>query len=195
MAWYDPKLAPRIRAIRELQRTQFLPLDVIKDMLAGESVPYGEKDILDSVARAVSGRMSQRRLSRTALLRTGAEESELDWLIEHDFVTPETTDGEEHWTGDDLALVEAIGSARRAGLTDTMIPVQVLEKYRELMRQVVRFEVELFQTSIVPQSEDNLTQLADMAMDHSERLLTILRRKQLVPVLELALKTEAKVES
>ena len=194
MAWYDPGLAPRIRAIRELQRTQFLPLDVIKDMLDGQRLPYGEKDILESVTRAVSGRMSQRRLSRSALLRTGAVESELDWLVEHDFATPETADGEEHWTGDDLALVEAIGSARRAGLTNKMIPVQVLEKYRALMRQVVSFEVELFQANIVPQSDDRLMQLADMAMEHSERLLTILRRKQLVPVLEIALGSQAEVE-
>ena len=195
MAWYDPRLAPRIRAIRELQRTQFLPLDVIKEMLEGESGAYAERDILESVARAVSGRMSRRRLSRTALLRTGAEASDLDWLVTNDFAAPDVTDGEEHWSGDDLALVEAIGSARRAGLSPAMIPIEVLKKYRELMRDVVRFEIELFQRDIVPNSKDKLIPLADTAVEHSERLLMLVRRKQLVPVLKAALQSQQKAKS
>ena len=39
MAWYDPALIPRIEAIKELQRSRFLPLDVIKQVLEGADEP------------------------------------------------------------------------------------------------------------------------------------------------------------
>src|SRR5437868_6456142 len=36
MSWYAPSLVSRVKAIKELQQRQFLPLDVIRDALAKE---------------------------------------------------------------------------------------------------------------------------------------------------------------
>ncbi|MEC8025572.1 MAG: MerR family transcriptional regulator, partial [Myxococcota bacterium] len=190
MAWYDPSLAPRIRAIRELQRTRFLPLDVIKDMLDGQPVVASGEAIVDSVARAVRERMSQQQLSRDALLRTGIAVSELDWLVAHGFSTPESRDGNEYWSGDDLALVETIASARRSGLSSEILPIEVLHRFHTVVQQVVRLEVELFSRQVVPQAGDKLVPLTDAAVEHAERLIRILRRKLMIPVLEAMLPAE-----
>ena len=184
MAWYDPAMAPRIRAIRELQRTQFLPLDVIKDMLDGQGAATGEAAIVESVARAVRSRMDARRLSRAALIRTGAAAADLDWLVREGLATPTAADGEELWSGDDLALAETIVSARQSGLTEEMLPVSVLLEFQRVVQQLVQLEVQLFSRDIVPRAPQRLEELSDAAVDHSERLIRVLRRKHLVPALQ-----------
>ena len=187
MAWYDPAEAPRIRAIRELQRTQFLPLDVIREMLDGGGGFFSENEVVDSVARAVRGRVSERKLSREALLRTGVDDEDLDWLVMQGLVTPVRVDGTEYWEGDDLMLAETVASARRAGLSAEMLPLEVLQRYEEVVQQLVRLEVELFSRGIVPRAGNSLGPLADEAVEHSERLIRILRRKHLVPMLRTAI--------
>ena len=71
MAWYEPALVERVKAIRELRSAQFLPLDVIKQALNGSRPRHNSKrceDIGGDDHGGGSGRVLQTGTSQTYTL-------------------------------------------------------------------------------------------------------------------------------
>ena len=54
MAYYDVALVPRIKAIKELQRTRFLPLRVIRDLLDGALPSPDERKTTAAIRRSAA---------------------------------------------------------------------------------------------------------------------------------------------
>lgn len=189
MAYYDAAIIPRIRTIKELQRTRFLPLRVIKELLDG-SGPAAGPDPEAAISRVLQDMAPSRSKTRADLIADGMPGTELDWFQELGIVSPDGKGNEQAFSGDDLELVETLNEARKAGITREMLPPTILEPYVRCIHELVRTEVRMFREGVVPVSGDNLPALAEAATVLSERLVVLLRRKMLVPTLREVLVEE-----
>jgi DNA-binding transcriptional MerR regulator len=195
MAWYDPALVPRIQAIKAIQRTRFLPLRVIKEVLDESSVgttsSAGETAAEAALTRSLERLAPRDRRTHAELVAAGMPADQLAELGRFGVVTPLEGSGESAvYGGDDLAILQTLGAARRAGITPAMLPHTILEPYVRALAELVRVELTLFRTGIVPRAGADLEPIVDAATELSERLVVLLRRKLLLPMLK-ELKEEA----
>jgi DNA-binding transcriptional MerR regulator len=184
MAYYDPRLVPRIRAIKEAQRSRFLPLSVIREALDASALDAPLDDALLAIERSLKAREATGRRTRAELLAAGMPAEELSFFVSLGAVTPIRDErGDECFTGDDLQLLQTLGAARRAGISPSMLPHTILGSYVQAIGELVRVELELFRNGIVPRAGDDLDAVVDSATQLSERLVILLRRKLLLPML------------
>ncbi len=188
MAWYDAGLVSRIRAIKEIQRTQFLPLRMIKAALEGAPSDDTDALVAHTLAQGLAALAKQERRTRTQLVDGGMPADQLAYFESLGILSPEPGPGGERiYAGDDLALLRTLGAARRAGLSADMLPHTILEPYLRAIGELVRVELKLFKSQVVPRSGQSLPVLVEHAARLSEQLITLLRRKMLLPMLaELA---------
>ncbi len=191
MAWYDPSLVTRVGAIKELQRTRFLPLKVIKEILDGvEQVERGPDRMVASVAEAIRRLESGPPVSREDLLDGEIDARDLEWLRRIGLINPVDIEAQEFFQGEDLALIRTLIKARREGLTPEMLPPSILASYVEAIRHLVRLEIQMFRMGVIPRAGQNADVLTGAAVEISERLVVLLRRKLLVSTLETILQEE-----
>lgn len=185
MAYYDIALIPRVRAIKRLQRTLFLPLRVIRQVLdrLGDGEVPADVAVEATVARVLGDLAPRESLSRRQLVAAGMTEDELRLFESIGIATPEIVDGEPVYRGDDVSLLRVLGQARRAGLTAQMLPTEVLRDYVDAVQRLIRLELVLFRDGVVPAAGDDLAKLTEVATTLSERLVVLLRRKLLLPTL------------
>jgi len=193
MAYYDADLVPRIQAIKDLQRTHFLPLKVIKDILEGARPGTEDQLAVEAIARVLEEESQKQQKTRSMLLEAGHPVEEIDWLRDNQFIIPELIDGEETYSGEDISLLMTLLNSRRAGLTAEMLPTTILEPYREAIQKLVMVELELFRSGVIPRAAGEIPELTEVATRLSESLVIHLRRKALIPVLT-ALANEPKKE-
>lgn len=188
MAYYDVRLVPRIRAIKEAQRSRFLPLSVIKEALGEAALDTPLDEALLAIEHSLRSKESKQRRTRAELLEAGMPAEELDFFISLGAVTPQPGPrGQTVFTGDDLELLQTLGAARRAGISPLMLPHTILGPYVAAIRSLVRVELEMFREGVVPQAGRKLQEIVPIATMLSERLVVLLRRKLLLPTLrELA---------
>ena len=191
MAYYDAGLVPRISRIKMLQRTQFLPLKVIRQLLDEPTAASDQKDTMvraiASVLASAAGPASQ---TRSELVEDGVAEHDLNLLIELGLLEPTGDGAAARFEGDDLEIIRTIRSARQAGLTADMLPTSVLGAYAQALRDLAQMEIELFREGVLPRAGQDLGDLAQAATRVSERLVVHIRRKQLIPTLERLVEDE-----
>lgn len=182
MAWYDPALVGRIRAIKELQHTRYLPLDVIGDAMARDAAADDDLAAAEAIARVLAKNGRGRARSRDELIAGGASPRELDWLAAAKLSMPSGSD--QRYRGDDLALLATLGAARRAGLGPEMLPFRILHDYLTALRALVEVELQMFRAGVLPRAQrGEVGRLTTAATRLSERLVVLLRRKLLLPTL------------
>ena len=186
MAYYDAALIPRVRAIKRLQHEQFLPLKVIRQVLDR----IDEEDLHDdlmmeaTIARVLGDQASRATITRRQLIeQEGVRHSDLDLLEKLGIIHPEGEGDQGVYRGDDVALMQVMNQARRAGLNSKMLPVEVLGDYVKALTNLARVELELFRRGVMPAAGDDLPKLTEIATTLSERLVVLLRRKLLLPTL------------
>jgi DNA-binding transcriptional MerR regulator len=183
MSWYDPALATRVQAIKELQQRQFLPLDVIREALDRDAAAPDEVAAADAIAKVLERHTgSPRAVSRAEVLERGmASARELDILAAMGLARA-GDDGS--FRGDDLALLSTLGAARRAGITAEMLPFSIVDNYLRALRALVAAELQLFRDGVIPRAAPGkLEHLTTTATELSERLVVLIRRKLLLPTL------------
>lgn len=183
MAYYDVGLVPRIQRIKELQRTRFLPLKVIRDVLDASESASPDETVSAAIARVLAHERTKERRTRTELESAGVSK-ELAWLERMGVVRAIERDGEDVFEGDDLELLRVLGAARKAGLAAEMLPVEILAEYAQAVQALVRAELRLFREGVMPRAGGELGEITEAATTLSERLVVILRRKMLLPTLE-----------
>ena len=176
MAWYEARWVPRIRAIKELQRTRFLPLALIKDVLV--QLDRG-RTMADAVEMVLRAQAADERRSRAELIEAGGPAEQLAFFENVGLVHPDELDGEPGYSGDDLTLLRVLGAARRAGITPQMLPHTVLPQYMQKLRELAELELEMFERGVMPHAGDALPELVEAASRLSETLVLVLRRKML----------------
>lgn len=182
MALYDTRLIERVRAIKELQRTKFLPLKVIKGVLDGIQ-PDTDAETASAIRRTLEGMAPVEGRTRKQLIDSGMPEQELEFFKGLGLLEPTLEAGEEVYLGDDLQLLRVLGESRRAGITKEMLPPEILEPYARAIRELVKTELRMFREGVIPRAGGNLKELAEVATKLSEQLVIVLRRKLILPTL------------
>lgn len=190
MSWYDPALVERVRAIKELQRRQFLPLDVIKRAISSDHDAPDDHAAAAAIAAVLAKHRGTRARARAEIIaQGGASAQELDWLAAAGLAVPRGP--EQRYDGDDLALLSTLGRARRAGLSAEMLPFSILNDYLAALRALVEVEIRMFRAGVIKRGKaGDVAALATTATEFSERLVVLLRRKLLLPVLHDLIEAE-----
>jgi DNA-binding transcriptional MerR regulator len=213
MAYYDARLAARVKAIKELQQERFLPLKIIVDLL--EDAPsaairadldeaqrrqLGELGSLEPAIRAGSHEARRRRepapgrrLTRAEVLRDlSVSEADLEHLARLGLVQASAfTGGDPVFSGADLDLLEVIDETRRKGLGD-VFPLAILEPYTAAIQTLIRVELELFRRRVLAGAALPALPVDEIAREATalgERLIVAMRAKLLVPELQAAART------
>lgn len=189
MSWYDPALIRKLKAIKELQRRQFLPLDVIRETIERDAEAPDELAAADAIARVLARHGGKRSRTREEVLARGNSERELDLLAAAGLAV---TSGPDHrYRGDDLALLSTLGAARRAGITPDMLPFEILGAYLAAVRALVAIELRMFREGVVARAKPSeVARLTTSATQLSERLVVLIRRKLLLPTLHKLLEED-----
>ena len=157
MAWYPPEYVERIRLIKRLQEERYLPLRLIKELLA-ERPPRTPRDAVALPADV------------------------LDRLAELGVLTPD----DDGYDPDDVALIGAIERFRAGGYDEALgFTVYDTLRYRDALRPLVEKEVEVLverlgeidperAAAIVRAGREPLREL--IGAMHSKMLLEELRR-------------------
>ncbi len=191
MAYYNVALVPRIRRIKTLQRTQFLPLKVIRELLEQPAPTVDQKDtMVRAIASVIDSATGPSSVNRAELVERGISETDLDRLIGIGLLEPSGQGETSVFTGDDLEILRTLLRAREAGLTEEMLPTSTLMTYFEALKALVQMEVKLFRDGVLPQAGEGLSDLAQEATRLSERLVIHIRRKRLIPTLERLVEDE-----
>ena len=185
MAFYDAGLAERVRVIKDLQQTRFLPLKVIGQIL--EPAPSATiRQDLDEVARRQLGTIEPAVTAAHDDARVTTEEPEapdemtraevlaelemdaadLDEMERLHLIEPtNNAQGEDVFNGNDLRLMRIIHETRQLGL-GPLFPMSILTPYSAALRTLARVELELFRAGVldgpVPQ-EVPVTDVAEQA--------------------------------
>jgi DNA-binding transcriptional MerR regulator len=142
MAWYPPEFVERIRLIKRLQEERFMPLRLIREVLADgperlRALVEVEDRILE--AAAASAAASRTRVAREEVLeRYDVPANVLDRLAEIGVLTP----GAEGYDADDVAIIEAIARFRAGGYDEALgFTVYDTLRYRDALAPLVQAEV------------------------------------------------------
>lgn len=184
MALYDASLVGRIKQIKTLQREHFLPLRVIKSVLEGRISDEEDAETAAAIKRALASMEAKDVRTRAQLLASGAPAADLAFFESLGLITATKVDGEDSFSGDDLALLRLLGTSRRAGITREMLPPEIVAPYIQAIRELVRVELEMFRLGVVPRAGADLVSITDAATRLSEQLVVLVRRKMLLPTLE-----------
>lgn len=195
MAYYDATLVPRVRAIKRLQRELFLPLDVIRrvlDRIDDQNEDVGDDLMMEATIARVLGEMESRDTItyRQLVEHEGVPPDDLRLFEKLGVLEPHGEGLDRVYKGDDVALLQVMNQARRAGLNARMLPANVLADYVQAITHLTRVELELFRRGVMPQAQGDLPKLTSIATTLSERLVVLLRRKLLLPTLRALTEAE-----
>jgi DNA-binding transcriptional MerR regulator len=187
MAYYPEEFVERIRLIKRLQEDRFMPLRLIREVIASEPERAArlveiEDRILD---RAIAAREAG-RTSRTAVRETyDLPQNVLDRLEELEILTPNARGYEP----DDIEIIEAISRFRAGGYEEAIgFTVYDTLRYREALQPLVEEEVKVLLGRLATQVEvDRAVEIISSGAQplreligamHSKLLLAALRRQR-----------------
>ncbi|MBV8755840.1 MAG: MerR family transcriptional regulator [Deltaproteobacteria bacterium] len=181
MSWYAPSTVAKVKVIKALQQEHFLPLDVIRESLAGGGAAVDDLSAAAAIARVLEKHTGPKSRSRDELIARGVSPQDLDWLGAAGLARA-GKDG--RYRGDDLALLATLGAARKAGITPAMLPFSILGEYVAALQRLVEIELSLFRDGVLARAKrDDVPALTTAATELSERLVVLVRRKLLLPTL------------
>jgi len=197
MAYYDARIASRIRVIKELQADRFLPLRVIGELL--EPAPSdrikadreaAQRKALSSVAPVVEDRATsmggnQRRKRSDVQKLFGVTRAELDGLEKAGVLELRGEGETAGYSGIDLKLLDILADVHRMGLAQ-VFPISVAEPYMAAVKKLAEFEIDVFRHRVLSSGlPPNLPELARDAVELGERLIVALRAKVMPAMLAM----------
>jgi DNA-binding transcriptional MerR regulator len=185
MAYYPPQFVDRIQLIKRLQEERFMPLRVIRDVMATDPDRAARMIELEDriLERAIEARETG-RVSRAKVRETyDVPQNVLRRLEELEVLTP-TARG---YDGDDVAIIEAISRFRAGGYEEAIgFTVYDTLRYREALEPLVEEEVRVLLERLagkvdVDRAVEIISSGAEPLRDlvgamHSKLLLAALRR-------------------
>jgi DNA-binding transcriptional MerR regulator len=148
MAYYPEEYVQRIRLIKRLQEERFMPLRVIREVIAdGAERAQRMIELEDRILeRAIEAGESQ-RVSRSSVQTTyDVPRNVLQRLEELEILTPNARG----YDADDVAIIAAISRFRAGGYEDAIgFTVYDTLRYRSALQPLVREEVEVLLRRLV----------------------------------------------
>ena len=186
MAWYPPEFVERIRLIKRLQEERFMPLRLIRDVLADgperlRALVEVEDRILE--AAAASAVASRTRVARDEVLeRYDVPANVLDRLAEIGVLTP----GAEGYDADDVAIIEAIARFRAGGYDEALgFTVYDTLRYRDALAPLVQEEVGMLLGRLAGEVEpDHAVEIIASGREPLRELVGAMHSKLLLAELE-----------
>jgi DNA-binding transcriptional MerR regulator len=190
MAYYPEQFADRVRLIKRLQEERFMPLRVIREVMADHPERAArmielQNRILELVAERDEDAPA-RRLSRSAARETyDMPRNVLERLEELEVLTPNAGG----YDRDDIAIIEAISRFRAGGYEEAIgFTVYDTLRYREALAPLVAEEVSVLLARLAGQVDveravEIISSGAEPLRDligamHSKLLLAELRRQR-----------------
>lgn len=185
MAWYPPEFVERIQLIKRLQEERFMPLRVIREVIAGDPDRAArmielEDRILEHATQArETGRVSRAKVRG----RYDVPQNVLARLEELEVLTPNSRG----YDADDVAIIEAISRFRAGGYEEAIgFTVYDTLRYREALEPLVAQEVQVLLDRLAGKVEvDRAVEIIESGVEplreligamHSKLLLAALRR-------------------
>jgi DNA-binding transcriptional MerR regulator len=186
MAYYPPKFVERIQLIKRLQEERFMPLRVIREVIAGDPdraarlIELEDRILERAIAAGETGRVSRAEVRETY----DVPENVLDRLEEIGVLTP----GRRGYDVDDVAIIEAISRFRAGGYEESIgFTVYDTLRYREALEPLVEQEVRALLDRLAGEVEvERATEIIAAGVEplreligavHSKLLLAELRRQ------------------
>jgi DNA-binding transcriptional MerR regulator len=140
MAYYPPDFVERVRLIKRLQEQRFMPLAVIRELLARD--PQRAARMLELEDRILERAIALRERDRVPRAQVMAEldvpANVLDRLEEIGVLTPHS----HGYDADDMAIIQAISRFRAGGYEQALgFTVYDTLRYREALEPLVAEEV------------------------------------------------------
>jgi DNA-binding transcriptional MerR regulator len=183
MAYYPAEFVERIRLIKQLQEERYMPLKVIRDLLAND--PERAKALVELGDRILErARAGERDRVTGAELRHRYEvpQEALDRLAELGIISP----SEDGYTPTDVRIVGAIARFRAGGY-DERIGFTVYDtlRYKRALEELVREEIGVLMDRLAGEMEpDRVLELIDAGVEPLQELIAALHDKLLVAELE-----------
>jgi len=192
MAYYDRTFIDRIRCIRELQQKRFLPLDVIKAIMDGDTDVISPAEVATLLSlegkfyEAVQYGPDPVPVPRSDVFkRFGLEEVSVALCIDLGILRPKTRGQVEQFEGDDILVLESLAAMRAAGFHDDLISLKTaLPVYVEALDGLARQELRLFTRGVSGNvGEARAAELALAGVRIVEQFILLIRRKRLLQAL------------
>jgi DNA-binding transcriptional MerR regulator len=193
MAWYPRDFVERVRLIKQLQEERFLPLKVIKEILAeeGEADGHGRLRALieleDRVLERVMRGEDQRGLTeREVKTRYGLPEEALERLERLEVLTPRRRNGAKRYGAEDVQIIEAVSRMRASGYSETLgFTVYDTLIYKRNLERLVREEVGVLMERLAGEMDtDEAADLLERAVEPMRDLMAAMRAKLLIAELK-----------
>ncbi|HUR86920.1 MAG TPA: MerR family transcriptional regulator [Solirubrobacteraceae bacterium] len=187
MAWYAPELVERVKLIKRLQEERFMPLKLIRGVIASD--PERMRLLIELedriLERAAAAQETTRMSAAEARRRFDLPRNVLDRLAELEVLSP-TSRG---YDGDDVAIMKAISRFRAGGYDEALgFTVYDTLRYRRALQPLVEEEVRTLldrlagevdperAVEIIASGAEPLREL--IGAMHSKQLLAELRRQR-----------------
>jgi DNA-binding transcriptional MerR regulator len=187
MAYYPEEFVERIRLIKRLQEERFMPLRVIREVMAGDPeraarvIELEDRILERAIEAGESGRVSRRAVRSTY----DVPRNVLDRLEELEVLSP-TPRG---YDADDVAIIEAISRFRAGGYEEAIgFTVYDTLRYREALGPLVAEEVRVLLDRLAGEVDvDRAVEIISSGAEplreligamHSKLLLAELRRQR-----------------
>jgi len=193
MAWYSPEFVERVQLIKQLQEERFLPLKVIKEVLAQGPGDGGAArlraliELEDRVLeRALSGQDARGLSAREVNKRYGLPGEALERLEKLGVLTPRVRNGSKRYGPDDVQIIEAVSRMRASGYSEALgFTVYDTLIYKRHLEQLVREEVEVMMERVAGEMDtEQAAELLEQAVEPMRDLVAALRAKLLVSELQ-----------
>lgn len=180
-SWYPPETVEWVQLIRELQQAAFLPLRVVKKIVAGGRTPEEIRETF--LARPLAPALeSVGPEDESALVRaTGIDRATLRRLEALGVLDPRAPAGRRTYSVEDATIVRQIARMREAGLTrERGFGPDQMRIYQAAVERLASEEVRLAVEGLVGQvSPDTLSKAAATWIDAADEILRTMHRKAL----------------
>lgn len=183
MAYYDAEYLERLRLVKTLREEHFLPVRVIRAVLAergNEPLDARDREVLERVAPGFLARIAPVAAPATRdelLAEHHLDGDDLATLEEMGLIGEASDAGERSYGADDRALLAAFDALEAAGIDRQRFPVEGMGHYVELLGELSRREVRTFLHHASDLPPADLEALAVRALALTEPLLTLIRKK------------------
>jgi DNA-binding transcriptional MerR regulator len=193
MAWYPREFIERVKLIKQLQEERFLPLKVIREVLAegGEAEGHDRLRALieleDRVLeRALSGEHAKGLSAREVRRRYGLPDEALDRLEKLEVLTPKRSNGSKRYGPADVQIIEAVSRMRASGYSEALgFTVYDTLIYKRHLERLVHEEVEVMMERIAGEMDSaEAADLLERAVAPMRDLVAAMRAKLLIAELQ-----------
>lgn len=188
VAWYDESFVEKIRFIKELQEKRYLPLHVIRRIVANDGEPTHAEvetllDLDGKLFPSVEGapRAEPEKLAAAAR-RCGVPLREARVVAAKGAITIAKRDGAEWLEPSSIGILELWGELRRAGFTtERGFAPEEIGLYVDLVEWLVREELRIFARATAGRvSGPDAVGMAEVGIDLLNQILALLRKNTML---------------